>query len=1158
MEPPNAAQKIIEGKGQSRAHRRSSFSPIRGPIKALRTLSITSQISNASDTDGGSPVSERRRSTLRKLVPAEHIKEELARRPSNARSEDNADAASNSTRPTTPSVTGSHEEDTTALIKAGPLQSETSLLKSRREHLVLSDQSLLRFKSQSAAIEQFPQLSTRSSAAETLSPVNSVASFREFTTGVDLQIPLERVVSVFKEEGSKPCFGIEVWWRDGNSTSPYSGASFDFALPEDRDDWLKQIQLAVRHRMKMMPEEQIPSTVEAALERALEAKYPLQQTTQLDVFPVIPRRPYTGLRSNTGEVKKGWRDGSSFYLAFSKNFCILAQFVKSSTGQRLSPNIVQFGLVTLSRVDASINDERFDLIFRLPLEKPKHLELSSRHHRGIISRLFKADTYLKPAWPLWTRNEIFYIDGASEQIPLPEGEDYGGFKRTLEAFLEGYECSSVAWKVNWRGVKYPPEFQLLPPQNKKRYSVKQLLAVFRALRFNDYFKSLSFHNVNFSALSGLFDNKDRLEPTIWLSRTGKRTLTRDEYEVLEKSSILFQEIVALLLGSESVRHIDLSFVLPDATIGARSSITGSGLSQSLSCEVVPPIVFLLRSLQTRCKSIILNGNPLSSTDVSEINQILQYRPGLMRGLGFSQCKLDDMSMILLWEAIHEQRHSLEVLEFSRNFSCLEATRISRTLREANKICRLDLAHCLKGDLDGPLFHPWNTSPYSDAWVLEEVDLSGWKVNFDTIRELLHYMELEESGNLKKLCLNNCGISGEIATAILCKTGAGRDLHLQLNSNPLESGSTDWIDLIHENEAPRKLHLDMIQFSHEINFNRLLRAFANNDSIEFLSLVGTGPPNSSSSETPKLLSQLFETNTSLTFLDISGYSGKLEDVHLGWSLSDSLRGLKQNTTLRQLRMQNHDMGSGEDVNELCRVIAANKGLAMLDIRHNSFDHDQFSQLVHSLGLNRSIISFPMAPSDCDHAVDKEKRQYMRQQSRHSWNWRRRSIPKMDESRLDGLIRWVREHWNSEVKAAMETLERNRNSPTTLALQLEAENLHAWEDASLSPALLARLSVRNTGSGLDNRSSIYEPMRASSFVIPSKALDMDGVPRSFGLSEPALRTYTIEEESLSSDFDATPSTESPGSLAISLEEDHPTAIGKPKLVTDYMLVLADDDA
>ena len=162
----------------------------------------------------------------------------------------------------------------------------------------------------------------------------------------------------------------------------------------------------------------------------------------------------------------------------------------------------------------------------LPLDRPEKLDLSSRHHRTILSKLFKADTYLKPAWPLWTRREVFFIDGESQPIHLPEGEDYGGFKRTLEAFIAAYRCAGVNWTVEWGNVRYQPEFRLLPPTKQPQYSAYQLLAVFRALRYNDFFKSLSFRDIDFSNLSWLFDNSKRMESTVWISRTGSWDLLR--------------------------------------------------------------------------------------------------------------------------------------------------------------------------------------------------------------------------------------------------------------------------------------------------------------------------------------------------------------------------------------------------------------------------------------------------------------------------------------------------------------------------------------------------------------------------------------------------------------------------------------------------------
>lgn len=325
---------------------------------------------------------------------------------------------------------------------------------------------------------------------------------------------------------------------------------------------------------------------------------------------------------------------------------------------------------------------------------------------------------------------------------------------------------------------------------------------------------------------------------------------------------------------------------------------------------------------------------------------------------------------------------------------------------------------------------------------------------------MKFVELEESRSLRRLTLINCGISGEMATGIFCRLGAGRDMHLSLSENPLEVGSTDWIDLIHGNEAPRMLHLDMIQFQHESNFNRLLKALAQNKTIEFLSMVGTGPPNRASSKTSELLSDFFESNDALQFLDLSGYSGKLEDGHLGWGLSGAMGGLKKNSTLRQFRVRNHDIGAAEDVSELCRVLAANKGLAMFDCQHNNFNHHQFTKIVHALGFNQQIISFPLSDADREYAVQKEKRSFVQHQGQPDKSFHVK-MSKSVESRLEGLLKWVDEYWQSEAKKARDILQRNRDDPVNRLLELEGEYLDAWKDETLPSWLVPVSRARDKG-------------------------------------------------------------------------------------------------
>ncbi|KAI1194823.1 RNI-like protein [Nemania serpens] len=1055
MDSMNAAQQILPEKSQ----RRASFSP----IKAIRSLSISSQLSHlstGSDTDLAGVGAQRK--TLRKRAPSgAYQKESLIRKDSKSSTEGSADRDSTSTQPTTPSIisrSASIHGDGRVVIKSGPIQPEPSILKPKREFLVLTVSALLKFKSRAAAEKQFPSISTSEQGLSPLYPVESHASLNDLSSNAETSVPLEKVVSVFKDEGTRPSFGLEIWWKSYNATHAFSTTGFDFRLPDERDDWLKKIRQAVKARVKDTGEELVPSGIELGFPPPLDARH--EQDTVVDIYPVVPRRPYAGAAN---ESKKNWREQSSFYLAFGKNSLLLAQFSTHSNKQTTNPSLIQFGLVTLSRVRMNVNDERFDLVFRLPLDQPRKLQLSSRYHRTILSKLFQADMYLKPAWPLWTRREVFGIDDGAQQAPLPNGEDYGGVRTTLEAFIQGYRCQPVEWTVKWKDVQHAPQFCLLKPRGRSQYSAHQLLAVFRAVRFNEFFKSISFCDVDFSSLSNKFDNTQRLESTIWLSRTGKNSLTRSEVDMVESSSVLFQELVSILLGSESIKHIDLTNVLRKVpTISALQKDDLSSAPVGI-CEIIPPVVLLWGSAQTRCNSINLSGNAIGEIDAIELGRVFQSRPNFLRGFEISRCNLDEASLIYLWEGLHEQRLSLLELDTSYNPGRIEASRVACTLGNSSGLRRLNLAYTIRGELEGPLFRPWSASPSLAAWRLDELDLSGWKLNFETLCGIMKYLELEGSNELQRLSLNSCGINGELATGIFCRIGIGRDMHLFLNGNPLEAGSTDWIELIHGNEAPTKLHLDMIQFQQESNFNRLLTALSHNKTIQFLSMVGTGPPGRVTSMTSDLLSNFFRTNDTLKFLDLSGYSGKLEDGHLGWGLSGALSGLKDNVSLRQFRLRNHDMGAAEDLSELCRIIMTNKGLTMFDIQHNNFDHHQFGKLVQALSHNHQLISFPVSDADREYGINKEKRLFLKAQRRPTMRAAEKLTRSVD-GRLDGMLTWLHEHWDSETKKVTEILQRNRDDPANQALELESEYLEAWDDDDLPPWLVPKQIRHKRASAL----------------------------------------------------------------------------------------------
>jgi len=399
---------------------------------------------------------------------------------------------------------------------------------------------------------------------------------------------------------------------------------------------------------------------------------------------------------------------------------------------------------------------------------------------------------------------------------------------------------------------------------------------------------------------------------------------------------------------------------------------------------------------------------------------------------------------------------------------------------------------------------------------------------------MKWLELDESRGLRRLSLNSCGLTGELATGIFCRVGSSRDIHLSLNGNPLEHDSTDWIDLIHGNEAPTKLSLDMIQFQHESNFNRLLTALSHNKTIQYLSMAGTGPPDRATSRTSDIISRFFKMNNTLKFLDLSGYSGKLEDGQLGWGLSGALSGLKDNTALRQLRLRNHDIGAAEDLTELCRILAANKGLVMFDIRNNNFDHHQFGKIVQALSYNHQLISFPISEADREYAINKERRIFLKGQKQPVIKVQDKLTKKSVESRLDGLLAWLARYWDSEVKKVSEILLRNRFTLSDQNLEFEEEYLEAWDDDDLPSWLVPKSSPQqDKGKKRASDASILasslgdiSPITCSSPV----SLNDHQATYARRASSQYHNTYVIEEETSGSDFGLPSHSGSPASLEL----------------------------
>lgn len=586
----------------------------------------------------------------------------------------------------------------------------------------------------------------------------------------------------------------------------------------------------------------------------------------------------------------------------------------------------------------------------------------------------KADRFLKPCWPTTLQTlEVFRVSGLTDPQLLIAGDNYGGLKRTLDAFLSAYHCSPVEWEINWK-TALAPEFRLLPPKTGDAYTNLQLLAVMRSLRYNGYFNSISFNGVDLSGLWEKMDTAGRT-PVPYVNRSCL-ALSEVELGPMRFGSLLHQEIHALAFCSESIRQIDFTNCFTEKNVRGQVSSEASGPG------FLFPILNLLELGLTKCNRLLLSGNHLRSSDINGLVEALMTHNVEIQALDISNCGLSDLALRDIFEVLYHQGHSLQTLNMSGNRGRVHASVIANLSRTIYDLRKLDMSGIIMGDIPGPLFSFETLSRFE---YLEELDLSQYKVNDATLNALEKYLSQKPlplepyaygysdslirasttpSSTFRKLALNNCGINGREAARLTRALASHPGTHLHLNGNPLEDGIDDFSRALALTPGPAGLHMDMVEFRHEANFVVLMKALTSNKHMTFLSMAGTAPTpladDPCGPDVCEALEAFFRGNTSVRYLDLSGYSGKLDEGQLARGFARSLRGLATNETLTHLRIRNQKLH--DDVGTLGVVIRQNSTLRMLDCQDNNWNLTSLQFLSKSLKLNKSLIEFPFPETE----------------------------------------------------------------------------------------------------------------------------------------------------------------------------------------------------
>ena len=848
------------------------------------------------------------------------------------------------------------------VLHFGEVQTAGSVFKKRSQYLVLTETHLIRFRSQTKACEAFPTLPAPLQRSNTTRrPEGSVGSFNEMHGDITFGIALDKLIAAYKLDDGKPYFTVEVSHLDEQFKRANS-MQVQLNEPQEADLWLTAIRAAARKLQQKLELRPDPSSLEHVAQ-VLQRDHDYDPA-HLQIFPVVQRASHRASgRSSTEDLSK--LNSTICYFVIGLNKIHLVPLPKisgrsSTTSLSELDSPISFGLVTLSSVFVQVEEHSFQLIFRTPGRGPFAMHLASSNAGDIVLGIRNASMYLRPEWTVlpFVFNVPLELDDSMDPPNFP-ADDYGSFDRTLVAYCVAYgvDVSRICYSID-EDCEDAPCFKLAPATDPP-YNALEILAVLRALRYNESFKSLSFANIKLNALRYMYDpfgyDIDSMS-----TRSGKPT----KIEAHESMSVLCQEIRALALKSRRLRRMDFTSSI------SKPSSNSVSTEQDPSCGIPEAIVPLCKKSLTNVDWVVLNGIRLIDADLDYLVDAASCRACHLRALeiGDSELSVHDMDVLLSTMATHED--TLEVIDISGSLGRFSAELFQQQIGYFGHIRRLNLTRVQKTAGPEPLIPP----EVLLTWRLEQLFLSQTAINEQTVDSISAYLASPKSDLLRELHLDQCGLSGkDLAVFFQSMTrerGEPRWMHISASENRLRIGYDHLFKTIEQSYGPTHLTARMIEFEKEHHFRQLVQALSGNTTLKSLDISKASLPYDATLETCEALKNMFAVNTSLEELDISGDHAHLDSIRFGIGLNLSLTGLKNNKTLKILRIEHQDLGL-QGASTLAEVLEENDSLLEVYCENNFITLQSLTILVNALAKNRTLMHMSTMEKDRRYAMVKVK-------------------------------------------------------------------------------------------------------------------------------------------------------------------------------------------
>ena len=847
------------------------------------------------------------------------------------------------------------------VLHHGEVQMTAGMFRKKSLYLVLTDTHLLRFKNQAKASDAFPSIPASLGRSNTIrhSRMSSSGSLYELQISAEahFSVPLHNIVAAYKLDDGRPYFSIEIAYLDEASNNA-SAMTLQCNDPRESDGWLSVLRAAIKHSRLTDPLPFEKRTIEyVARAMEYESDYDPQH---FRMFKVVTRATKSGGRSSSDDLTKLTSNICYLGIGIHKVHLIPLQMQKSakpSSNTSLSDlSGDSYGIATLNSLYVQESDDAFQLGFRIPLKQASLLYLASSCVDDIARCIRQTAEFVRPEWIqqpfIWDVPQN--LEESLLPLPASEPDDHLHFDRTLIAYCVGYniDASNIRYTVNY-SCDDAPEFELRTPTNPRRtnYNLLELLAVMRALRYNESFNTIAFRNIKLDVLYGVHDPYGSVD-TALSTRSGDHVFLPQQDQ--QQPWLIVHEIQSLALKSRRLRRLDFSHSLsrrPTDTDGSRDR--GSGI-----CEAIFPLC--LQQL-TNVDWIVLNGIILSDSDVDYLFAAAVEKLCHFRALELGQCGLTDRSLRTVLQAMSHQRPTLESIDLGGNMARLDPETFNQQIDCFQHIRILNFSNIqVTGGTD-----PFIAARILLNWKLEELNLCGIKLNQRSVDALSSYLASSQSETLRYLRLDQCQLTGKDVASLLQAMATGREqsrvLHLYLSENRLEQEHDALAECFRRSETPSHVTMQMVEYDDERKFQALIAALSSNVTLKYLDMSRTSLPLDASEETCKTLRFMFETNRNLEELNISGEQSHLEVVTLGSGLSAALKGLERNLSLRVLRVERQALEL-PGANALASVLQSNTTLREIHCENNKINLQAFTTLVNAVNHNTALMYLPNMDQD----------------------------------------------------------------------------------------------------------------------------------------------------------------------------------------------------